>query len=131
MSSVTSPIISISVRPNAPVIAFSCENGKIYEWNFYEKHNKLTEIGSDFSSTFIEYSPDGNYLAVCSRGGLVHMYDLREKEKKWLKSLIVSETDKAKPKVTYLVFSSDSQYFATIDDSFAVSVFNFDNDPNS
>lgn len=50
MSSMVSPIISISVRPNVPVIAFSCEDNKIYEWNFYEKHNKLKEIkekGSD------------------------------------------------------------------------------------
>ena len=128
MSSIISPIVSISVRPNIPVVAFSCENGKIYEWNFYEKHNKLTEIVSDFSSIFIEYSPDGNYLAVCSKGGTVNMYEVRDK--KWLKSLTVSETDKAKPKVTYLTFSTDSKYFATIDDSYAVSVFNYDYDPN-
>ncbi|CAK90550.1 unnamed protein product (macronuclear) [Paramecium tetraurelia] len=44
MSSIVSPIISISVRPNVPVVAFSCEDNKIYEWNFYEKHNKLKEI---------------------------------------------------------------------------------------
>ena len=124
MSSITSPIVSISVRPNVPVVAFSCENGRIYEWNFYEKNYKLSEIGADFANTFIEYSPDGNYLSVCSRSGTVHMYET--KEKKWLKQLNVSETDKAKPKISFLTFSSDSKYFATIDESFAVTVFNYD-----
>ena len=34
MSSIVSPIVSISVRPNTTVLALSCENGRIYEWNF-------------------------------------------------------------------------------------------------
>lgn len=44
LSSIVSPIVSISVKPNMPVVALCCENNKIYEWNFHERHNKLTEL---------------------------------------------------------------------------------------
>ena len=75
--------MSISVRPNSQVVAFSCENNRIYEWDFKVRSESLNEIGSDLHNTFIEYSPDGNYLSVCSKYGTVHLYDV--KEKKWLK----------------------------------------------
>lgn len=44
MSSIVSPTVSITVRPNSSILALSCENGRIYEWNFYEKNNELTEL---------------------------------------------------------------------------------------
>lgn len=37
MKSITSPIVSISCRPNSNIMAIACENGEIYEWNFIEK----------------------------------------------------------------------------------------------
>lgn len=44
LSSIISPVVSISVRPNSSVLALSCENGRIYEWNFYEKTTSLKEL---------------------------------------------------------------------------------------
>lgn len=44
LSSIVSPVVAITVRPNSTVLALSCENGRIYEWNFYEKNNMLTDL---------------------------------------------------------------------------------------
>ena len=86
MSSIVSPIVSISVRPNTTVLALSCENGRIYEWNFQEKNNELTEFLDQDRSlnnipVCIDYSPDSRFLSVCTRIGTIHMYEV--KEKKW------------------------------------------------
>jgi len=71
MSSIVSPIVSISVRPNSSVLALSCSDSRIFEWNFYEKNNQLTElVDSDRAPqskpVCIDYSPDGRFLSVCT-----------------------------------------------------------------
>lgn len=103
MSSIVSPIVSISVRPNSSVLALSCENGRIYEWNFYEKNNELTELVDPDRTNVpvcIDFCPDGRFLSVCTRVGSIHMYEV--KEKRWQKNfLLVSETEKAKPKISF------------------------------
>lgn len=84
MSSIVSPIVSISVRPNSTILALSCENGRIFEWNFYEKNNELSELVDPDRQNVpvcIDYSPDGRFLSVCTRIGTIHMYEL--KERKW------------------------------------------------
>lgn len=37
MKLLDSPIKALAVRPSAFMIALSCENGNLYEWNFNEK----------------------------------------------------------------------------------------------
>ena len=84
MSSIVSPIVSISARPNSSVLALSCENGRIYEWNFYEKNNTLSELVDSDRTTVpvcIDYSPDGRFLSVCTKSGTIHIYEV--KERKW------------------------------------------------
>lgn len=44
LNSIVSPIKYIVVRPNSNVLAISCENGNLYEWNFHDKSNFLTLI---------------------------------------------------------------------------------------
>lgn len=103
MSSIVSPIVSISVRPNSNILALSCENGRLYEWNFYERNNMLTELlDGEIQSipVCLDFSPDGRFLSVCTKIGTIHVYEV--KEKKWQKNFLsVSETDKAKPRITF------------------------------
>lgn len=128
MSSIVSPIVSITVRPNSTVLALSCENGRIYEWNFYEKNNELSELIDPDRQNIpvcLDYSPDGRFLSVCTRIGTIHMYEV--KERKWQKNyLLVSETDKAKPKIVFQVFASDSKHLATMDEDYSVCLFTYD-----
>lgn len=41
LKSIVSPIVWISVRPGSNMMALSCENGGIWEWDFKEKGNSL------------------------------------------------------------------------------------------
>jgi cilia- and flagella-associated protein 251 len=41
LKSIVSPIVWISIRPGSNIMALSCENGGIWEWDFKEKGNSL------------------------------------------------------------------------------------------
>jgi WD40 repeat protein len=48
--------------------------------------------------TCIDYSPDGRFLSVANRYGTIFIYEVEKNE--WVSTLLVSETDKLKPKIS-------------------------------
>ena len=131
MRSIVSPIIWIAVRPNSNTLAITCENGTIYEWDFHEKGNTLQTLRT-FESfetpTCIDYSPDGKYLAVATRIGSLYFYIYDYEKPDWQQSyLLIYENDnKAKPKINFQVFASDSKHLATMNEDLSVCLFKID-----
>ena len=83
-------------------------------------------LPQDSVPTCINYSPNGNFLAVATKLKKIHMYYI-EAEDWQARELDVTETEKAKPEILQQVFSSDSKHLAVIDSDFSVTLFAFGN----
>jgi len=79
LESFVAPIVCSAVRPFANTIIVSCENSVLYEWNFVEKPHKIQvkrEFKSEEVPTCLNYSPKGKFLAVGTKIGTIHMYEV-------------------------------------------------------
>ena len=92
LESFVNPIVCSAVRPFANTIIISCDNSVLYEWNFVEKPHKIQvkrEFKSEEIPTCLTYSPKGKFLAVGTRIGTIHMYEVELND--WQSPLLVSE----------------------------------------
>jgi len=134
MKLLDSKIKALAVRPTGFMIALSCENGHLYEWNYNEKKMFLEpkKIFEDKAKpTCLDFSPDGRFLSVATANGQMWFYDYQKGEKgDWQpqsQSTNVSiSQEHSSRRVLLQAFSSDSKYLAVADDFYCVTLFKND-----
>ena len=137
MRLLNSPINAIAVRPESFTMALSCENGHLYEWNFHDRkcilEKPLRIFEGNSCPTGLAYSPDGRFLAVATGNGAIHFYEVDKSEWQATVQLVSISQEHTSPKVTKIVFASDSKHLAAVDDQVCVSLFRINHkfgDPN-
>mmetsp|Transcript_1159 Transcript_1159/g.1064 ORF Transcript_1159/g.1064 Transcript_1159/m.1064 type:complete len:90 (+) Transcript_1159:1249-1518(+) len=84
MQQLKSPIVAMAVRPLSYTLAIVCENGELYKWSYYDRDVKLRPFRQQYDPkclpTCIEYSPDGNFLAIATSSGTLIFWDYTKGE---------------------------------------------------
>lgn len=62
----------------------------------------------------LTYSPSGKFLAIATKIGTVHLYEVDADE--WQPQLFIAEVERSKPNVSMMVFAPDSRHLATMDE---------------
>jgi WD40 repeat protein len=125
MQSIVSPIVATAVRPNSSTLVISCQNSKVYFWNFEDKRAIIQEVTvlnlqSDECPTCLNYSPNSKFLSVATAKGLIKFLEI---DKNDVTPAYVAEIEKSHPVITMQVFSSDSRHLATMDKDYGVALF--------
>lgn len=71
----------------------------------------------------LAYSPSGKFLAIATRIGTIHFYEVDTGD--WAPPLFIAEVERYKPTVTMLTFAPDSRHLAAMDEYFGVTLFVF------
>lgn len=71
--------------------------------------------------TCLNYSPKGKFLAVGTKIGTIHMYEVEVND--WQPPLLVAEVERGKPYILMQTFSPDSRHLAVMDEDFGVTLF--------
>jgi WD40 repeat protein len=126
LESIPSRVTSLSSKPNSSKIAFACDNGIIYEWDFAKKESALTKLKefdrkSSEKPTCLQYSPDGRYLIVASSQRNVYCTVADKTE--WQTNVLTISQKKNYIKGVYIAFSENSSDFAIMDDHSCVSLY--------
>lgn len=77
LESIVAPIVCSAIRPYSNTLVISCENGTIYKWNFVEKPKSISVLRKfEDVPTCITFSSKGKYMAVATRVGSIHIYEV-------------------------------------------------------
>ncbi|XP_053328771.1 cilia- and flagella-associated protein 251 [Spea bombifrons] len=110
---------ALASHPCKPEIAIGSYSGVLKVWNYKEKNYFISRIfGKDKRLHCLAYDPTGILLAAGFTDGSVHILDamtLEDERKEPFKY--------AKGSITHISFSHDSQYIATADEEFTVTLF--------
>jgi hypothetical protein len=71
--------------------------------------------------TCLNYSPKGKFLAVGTKIGTIHMYEVEVND--WQPPLLAAEVEKSRPYILMQTFSPDSRHLAVMDEDFGVTLF--------
>ena len=130
LESIPGRINCISVSPREPVIAMSCENRHIYQWDYSKKEIKPTKLtGFKFTGvqlklehpTCLQYSPNGEHLIVATNMKNVFCYKVQDKQ--YQKNTLSISQKKTWVTALAIKFSENSEYFAIMDDQSSVSLY--------
>ncbi|XP_077149247.1 cilia- and flagella-associated protein 251 [Ranitomeya variabilis] len=114
----TDAVHALACHPNKTQIAVGSYNGILKVWDYKDHKSFISRIfGKDKSLHCIAYDPSGFFLAAGFTDGSVHILDavtLEDETKEQFKY--------ARGSITHVTFSHDSQYLATADQEFTVTL---------
>ncbi|XP_073442098.1 cilia- and flagella-associated protein 251 [Dendrobates tinctorius] len=114
----TDAVHALACHPNKTQIALGSYNGILKVWDYKDHKSFISRIfGKDKSLHCLAYDPSGFFLAAGFTDGSVHILDavtLEDETKEQFKY--------SKGPITHVTFSHNSQYLATADQDFTVTL---------
>ncbi|XP_069611603.1 cilia- and flagella-associated protein 251 [Ranitomeya imitator] len=114
----TDAVHALACHPNKTQIAVGSYNGILKVWDYKDHKSFISRIfGKDKSLHCLAYDPSGFFLAAGFTDGSVHILDavtLEDETKEQFKY--------ARGSITHVTFSHNSQYLATADQEFTVTL---------
>ncbi|KAM9329614.1 cilia- and flagella-associated protein 251 [Gastrophryne carolinensis] len=113
------PVHALACHPCKTLLAVGSYNGILKVWDYKDRKSFISRVfGKGKSLHCLAYDPKGFYMAAGFTDGSVHILDavtLEDEAKEPFKY--------ARGSITHICFSHDSNYLATADEDFTVTVF--------
>ncbi|XP_073532367.1 cilia- and flagella-associated protein 251 isoform X2 [Phyllobates terribilis] len=114
----TDAVHALACHPNKTQVAVGSYNGILKVWDYKDRKSFISRIfGKDKSLHCLAYDPSGSFLAAGFTDGSINILDavtLEDETKEQFKY--------AKGSITHVTFSHNSQYLATADQEFTVTL---------
>ncbi|XP_037735051.1 cilia- and flagella-associated protein 251 isoform X1 [Chelonia mydas] len=108
---------AIACHPSQHLIAIGSHCGLLKVWDFVQTKYLISRIFMGASIQCLSYDPEGSFLAAGFTDGSVYILDSISLEND------CKELKYSKGPVTQISFSHDSQYLATADEKYSVTVY--------
>ncbi|XP_065424173.1 cilia- and flagella-associated protein 251 isoform X3 [Chrysemys picta bellii] len=108
---------AIACHPSQPLIAIGSHCGLLKVWDYMQTKYLISRIFMGASIQCLSYDPEGSFLAAGFTDGTVYILDSISLEDD------CKEFKYSRGPVTQISFSHDSQYLATADEKYAVTVY--------
>ncbi|XP_055861223.1 cilia- and flagella-associated protein 251-like isoform X2 [Biomphalaria glabrata] len=109
---------ALAAHPKLPILAIGSYSGLLKLWNYRTKEVVASKIFEKCHIQCCAFDPKGFYIALGLTNGIVHLVDavaLLEQLKEPFRY--------AKDTITHITFSHNSQYLATADAGFTITVY--------
>uniref|UniRef100_A0A8C8RGZ7 Cilia- and flagella-associated protein 251 n=1 Tax=Pelusios castaneus TaxID=367368 RepID=A0A8C8RGZ7_9SAUR len=108
---------AITCHPSQPLIAIGSHCGLLKVWDYMQTKYLTSRIFTGASIQCLSYDSDGSFLAAGFTDGSVYILDSISLEGD------CKELKYSKGPITHISFSHDSQYLATADEKYSVTVY--------
>nr|XP_025040576.1 cilia- and flagella-associated protein 251 isoform X1 [Pelodiscus sinensis] len=108
---------AIACHPSQPLIAIGSHCGLLKVWDYMQTKYLYSRIFMEASIQCLAYDPKGTFLVAGFSDGSVYILDSISLEDD------CKEFKYSRGPVTHISFSHDSQYFATADEKYSVTVY--------
>uniref|UniRef100_A0A8C6K0V0 Cilia- and flagella-associated protein 251 n=1 Tax=Melopsittacus undulatus TaxID=13146 RepID=A0A8C6K0V0_MELUD len=108
---------AIACHPRQACLALGSHCGLLKVWDYEQREYLVSRIFPEASIQCLSYDPEGYFLAAGFTNGSVHILDAISLQS-CCKELRFSQGP-----VTHVSFSHDSEYFATADETYTVTVY--------
>lgn len=116
------PIVAIAAHPSLPRLAIAGYSGNLHLWEYTTHKVLLLSIFRNLLVQCVAFDPKAMYLGVGFTNGIVKVLDANS-----LEELQNFKPNKSADSITQIVFSHNSQFFATADTEGCVSLYRFTN----
>ncbi|CAH2295831.1 cilia- and flagella-associated 251 [Pelobates cultripes] len=112
------PVHALACHPCKPYVAIGSYNGLLKIWNYEDKNFISRIFGKGKHVNCLAYNPSGFHMAAGFTDGSVHILDSVT-----LEDVIQDPFKYARGSITHINYSHNSQYLATADEEFTVTLF--------
>ncbi|XP_063313061.1 cilia- and flagella-associated protein 251 [Pelobates fuscus] len=112
------PVHALACHPCKPYVAIGSYNGLLKSWNYEDKNFISRIFGKGKHVNCLAYNPSGFHMAAGFTDGSVHILDSVT-----LEDITQDPFKYARGSITHINYSHNSQYLATADKEFTVTLF--------